>query len=85
MSAHGLLALGDVVLGARVRAREAPGKSEAVLERIIRACTYHGDTVLDPYAGSGASGVVACRLGRRWIGIDNSPVAIRIARGRGLC
>ncbi len=45
-------------------------KPEALLERIIKASSNAGDTVLDAYCGCGTSVAVAQRLGRRWIGID---------------
>lgn len=45
---------------------------EAVLERIIRVSTNPGDIVLDPFAGSGTTLVVAKRLGRRFLGIELS-------------
>ncbi|OQW44221.1 MAG: DNA methyltransferase [Proteobacteria bacterium SG_bin6] len=45
-------------------------KPEALLERIIRASSNEGDTVLDAYCGCGTSVAVAQRLNRRWIGID---------------
>ncbi len=45
---------------------------EAVLERIVQACTNPGDLVLDPFAGSGTTLVVAKRLGRRFLGIELS-------------
>jgi site-specific DNA-methyltransferase (adenine-specific) len=45
-------------------------KSEAVLDRIVRASTKPGDLVLDPFSGSATTGVVALRHGRRYIGID---------------
>lgn len=45
-------------------------KPEALLERIIRASSNQGDTVLDAYCGCGTTVAVAQRLGRRWIGID---------------
>ncbi len=57
-------------------------KPEALLERVIRSTSNEGDTVLDPCCGSGTTLAVAHRLGRRWIGIDQSPEAVRIARGR---
>jgi DNA methylase len=57
-------------------------KPEALLERIITACSLRGDTVLDPYAGSATSAVVARKLGRHWIGIGASAVAVRVARAR---
>ncbi|MEJ5362789.1 MAG: site-specific DNA-methyltransferase [Spirochaetota bacterium] len=46
-------------------------KPEALLERIILATTKENDTVLDPFCGSGTTGVVAVRYNRKFIGIDN--------------
>lgn len=46
-------------------------KPEYLLERIILASTNEGDVVLDPFSGSGTTGVVANRLGREFIGIEN--------------
>lgn len=45
---------------------------EQVLGRIIRACSNPGDTVLDPFAGSGTTLAVAKKLGRRWLGFELS-------------
>lgn len=45
-------------------------KPEALLERIIKASSNEGDTVLDAYCGCGTTVAVAQRLGRRWIGVD---------------
>ncbi|MEI6800187.1 MAG: DNA methyltransferase [Pseudomonadota bacterium] len=45
-------------------------KPEALLERIIRASSNEGDTVLDAYCGCGTTIAVAQRLNRKWIGID---------------
>ncbi len=54
--------------------REALGyptqKPEALLERIIKASSNDGDTVLDAYCGCGTTVAVAQRLNRQWIGID---------------
>ena len=47
-------------------------KPIALLERIIKASSNKGDVVLDPFAGSGTTCVVASRYGRGWIGIDIS-------------
>jgi site-specific DNA-methyltransferase (adenine-specific) len=57
-------------------------KPERLLERIIRASSNPGDLVLDFYAGSGTTGVVAEAFSRRWIMVDNNPQAISIARAR---
>lgn len=51
-------------------------KSEGLLKRIIEASTEEGDLVLDVFAGSGTTGAVAEKLGRRWIMIDCGKLAI---------
>lgn len=48
-------------------------KPEALLERIIRASSNIGDTVLDPFSGSFTTSAVANRLGRNAIGIELNP------------
>ncbi|HEX3777674.1 MAG TPA: site-specific DNA-methyltransferase [Polyangiaceae bacterium] len=67
-------------------ARERTGyptqKPEALLERLIEACTEPGDAVLDPYLGSGTTLSVAARLGRVGTGIDANPRSLHIARQR---
>jgi site-specific DNA-methyltransferase (adenine-specific) len=60
----------------------ATQKPEALLERIIRASSNEGDTVLDPFCGCGTALVVAQRLNRRWVGIDLSPLAVTLTRDR---
>ena len=57
-------------------------KPEALLHRVIVAATKPGDVVLDPFFGSGTTGAVAKRLGRRWIGIERDPAYIDLARKR---
>ncbi len=52
-------------------------KPEALLERIIRASSNPGDIVLDGFAGSGTTAVVAQKLGRRWIAGDVNRRAIQ--------
>ena len=57
-------------------------KPEALLERVIISSTNPGDTVLDPFFGSGTTGAVAKKLGRHWIGIEADPGYISIAEQR---
>lgn len=57
-------------------------KPEALLERVVRASSREGDVVLDPFCGSGTALAVAERLGRHWIGIDTSHLALALARHR---
>ncbi|HEY9803507.1 MAG TPA: site-specific DNA-methyltransferase [Leptolyngbyaceae cyanobacterium] len=61
-------------------------KNPEMLKRIILASSNKGDLVLDAFSGSGTTVAVAEELGRRWIAIDNSPLAIettihRLAKG----
>ncbi|MBN2208902.1 MAG: restriction endonuclease [Candidatus Coatesbacteria bacterium] len=57
-------------------------KPEALLERIVKASSGPGDVVLEPFCGCGTAIVVAERLGRNWIGIDVTPLAINAVRSR---
>ena len=59
-------------------------KPEALLERIILASTKEGDLILDPFNGSGTTGVVASNLNRRYIGIDNVLEYLQITKNRHL-
>jgi DNA modification methylase len=57
-------------------------KPLALLRRLIQACSYPDDLVLDPYGGSGTTMVAAATEGRRAVGIDASDEAIAVARQR---
>lgn len=57
-------------------------KPEALLERIIKACSKKGDIILDPFCGCGTTVAVAQKLNRRWIGIDITHLAIALMRHR---
>lgn len=57
-------------------------KPLALLKRIIEISTNKGDLVLDPFCGCGTTIVVAEELGRGWIGIDISPVALAVTKDR---
>ncbi|HEY3592223.1 MAG TPA: site-specific DNA-methyltransferase, partial [Polyangiaceae bacterium] len=74
--------IGIIAPVARERTGYPTQKPEALLERVISACTLPGDLVLDPYAGSGTTLTVAAKLGRKAIGIDESPVALRVSEER---
>lgn len=78
----------------RERLRKGNGKAlhptqkpEELLRRIIVASSNRGDTIIDPFFGSGTTGVVAKRLGRNFIGIEKSKRYIQAARKRlaGVC
>jgi len=57
-------------------------KPEALLHRILIACTNPGDVVLDPFFGTGTTGAAAKKLGRRFIGIERDPDYARAAAER---
>ena len=57
-------------------------KPEALLYRVILAASNPGDVVLDPFFGTGTTGVAAKRLHRKWIGIEREPRYVEIARQR---
>ncbi len=57
-------------------------KPEGVLRRIVAASSRPGGWCLDPFAGSGTLGAVCRQLGRRFVLIDNNPVAIEVMRTR---
>ncbi len=59
-------------------------KPEALLERIILASTKEGDLILDPFNGSGTTGIVASKLKRQYIGIDNVLEYLQITKKRHL-
>lgn len=57
-------------------------KPLALLERIIAASSNEGDVVLDPFCGCGTAVHAAQKLGRRWIGIDVTHLAIGLIEKR---
>ncbi len=57
-------------------------KPEGVLRRIVAASSRPGGWCLDPFAGSGTLGAVCGELGRRFVLIDESPVALEVMRTR---
>ncbi len=62
--------------------RHPTQKPEYLLERIVLASTNEGDVVLDPFCGSGTSGVATSRHKRYFIGIDTEPEYLAIAKKR---
>ena len=62
--------------------RHPTQKPLALLERILLASSSEGALVLDPFCGSGTTGVAARKLGRRFLGMESSPEYLRLARAR---
>ena len=57
-------------------------KPESLLHRVLLAATEGGDVVLDPFFGSGTTGAVAKKLGRRYLGIEREPEYVKLASER---
>jgi modification methylase len=77
------------ICGGAERLRDAAGrkvhstqKPEALLERVLLATSRAQDVVLDPFAGTGTTGAVAQRMGRRWIMVEREPDYCRLIEGR---
>ena len=67
--------------GESTRQHPAPFPEE-LANRIIRMFSFVGDTVLDPFVGTGTTMVAAARAGRNSIGVEIDPVYWRLARDR---
>lgn len=57
-------------------------KPVALMMRLVELFTEPGETILDPFCGSGTTGVAALRLGRKFIGIDMDERYADLARAR---
>jgi modification methylase len=57
-------------------------KPEALLYRVILSSSNVGDVILDPFFGSGTTGAVAKKLGRRWFGIERDKKYVKVAQKR---
>lgn len=64
------------------RALHPAQKPEEMLKRIILASSKKNDLVLDPFLGSGTTAVIAKRLDRNWIGIENNHIYLKAAKER---
>jgi len=71
------LGVADVISVPRIHRGYPAEKPVAVSEVVIGQSSHTGDTVADPFMGSGSVGVAAVKLGRRFIGTDLNPDAVR--------
>ncbi|MBU0608655.1 MAG: site-specific DNA-methyltransferase [Armatimonadetes bacterium] len=76
------LCTGDERLTVNGEKAHTTQKPEALLERVIVSGTRVGDLVLDPFFGTGTTGAVAKRLGRRFIGIEQEERYVEVAEQR---
>jgi site-specific DNA-methyltransferase (adenine-specific) len=66
----------------KVHGRHPTQKPLALLERVVAASSAPGDLVVDPFCGSGTTGVAALRAGCRFVGVERSPEYVRLAASR---
>jgi DNA modification methylase len=66
----------------RERTAHTTQKPLSVVTHLLEIFTNPGDLVLDPFAGSGTTGVAAARLGRRSFSVENAPKSLEILRNR---
>jgi site-specific DNA-methyltransferase (adenine-specific) len=62
--------------------RHPTQKPLALLDRIVRAASSAGELVVDPFNGSGTTGVAALTAGRRYLGIDTDTAFLELTRRR---
>ena len=71
-----------VIPAEKHRTEHPAEKPETLLTRVLLLGSREGDTVLDPFMGSGTTGVVAKRLGRNFIGIEVDARYYALAKAR---
>ena len=76
------LGVADIIVESRIHRGYPAEKPVRVSEVLINQSTQPGDVVADPFMGSGSIGVAAVKNGRRFIGTDLNPGAVRIASDR---
>lgn len=76
------LSVPDVIQARRIRGGYPAEKPPEVSEVLIRQSSEAGELVVDPFAGSGSTGVAAARMGRHFIGSDICAEAVQIAARR---
>ena len=74
--------IGNLQASAAERLGYPTQKPQALLERIIQASSNPGDVVLDPFCGCGTAVAAAHKLGREWIGIDVTHLAVALMKNR---
>ena len=76
------LGIADVISVPRVHGGYPAEKPVALSEVLVGQSSQPGETVADPFMGSGSIGVAAVKNGRRFLGNDLNPDAVRLARKR---
>ena len=76
------LGIADIITVPRIRGGYPAEKPVEIADVLIRQSSNAGEVVCDPFMGSGSVGIGALRLGRRFLGNDLNPEAVRIAAQR---
>ena len=76
------LGIADVLEVPRIRGGYPAEKPSALSQILIGQSTGEGDLIVDPFMGSGSTGVAALKLGRRFTGNDVADDAVKLARQR---
>jgi site-specific DNA-methyltransferase (adenine-specific) len=76
------LGIADIIVEKRIHRGYPAEKPVKVSEILINQSSQPGDVVADPFMGSGSVGVAALKLGRRFIGTDLNPAAVRLSADR---
>jgi site-specific DNA-methyltransferase (adenine-specific) len=76
------LGIADIITVPRIRGGYPAEKPAEIADVLIRQSSTSGDVVCDPFMGSGSVGIATLRLGRRFLGNDVNPEAVRIAAQR---
>jgi site-specific DNA-methyltransferase (adenine-specific) len=66
----------------KTHGRHPTQKPIALLDRVVAASAQPGDLVLDPFCGSGTTGVSAVRAGCRFLGLERDPEYVELAARR---
>jgi site-specific DNA-methyltransferase (adenine-specific) len=66
----------------KVHGRHPTQKPLALLERVLASSATPGDLVLDPFSGSGTTGVAAVQTGCRFLGLERDPAYVDLAARR---
>jgi DNA modification methylase len=74
--------VGGGMMGSRLSSENEAPFPEKLVEPFVKVLSNPGDTVLDPFCGSGTTGAVALRLGRSFIGVDVRPSQIDASKRR---
>lgn len=76
------LSISDILSGKRVRDGYPTEKPVHLLETLVLQSSEPGEVVIDPFAGSGSTGVAALKHGRHFLGADIKPSAVELATER---